>query len=37
MLVISPENMRVFREAGWSKARFREELDEALTVDGEAK
>lgn len=34
MLVISPENMRVFREAGWSKARFREELDEALTVDG---
>lgn len=34
LLVISPENMRVFREAGWSKARFREELDEALTVDG---
>ncbi len=34
LLVISPENMRVFREAGWSKARFRRALDEALTVDG---
>ncbi len=34
LLVVSPENMRVFREAGWSKARFREALDEALTVDG---
>ncbi len=34
LLVISPENMRVFRQAGWSKARFREALDEALTVDG---
>ena len=34
LLVISPENMRVFREAGWTKARFREALAEALTVDG---
>jgi len=34
LLIISPENMRVFREAGWSKARFREALDEAMTVDG---
>ena len=35
LLVISPENMRVFRDAGWSKARFRQALDaEALTVDG---
>ena len=34
LLVVSPENMRVFREAGWSKARFREALDEVLTVDG---
>lgn len=34
LLVVSPENMRVFREAGWSKARFREALDEALTVEG---
>lgn len=36
LLVISPENMRVFREAGWSKARFRAALDETLTVDGRA-
>lgn len=34
LLVVPPENMRVFREAGWSKARFRQALDEALTVDG---
>ena len=34
LLVISPENMRVFRDAGWSKARFRQALEEALTVDG---
>ncbi len=34
LLVVSPENMRVFREAGWSKARFREALAEALMVDG---
>jgi len=34
LLVVSPENMRVFREARWSKARFRKALDEALAVDG---
>ncbi len=34
LLVVSPENMRVFRDAGWTKARFRAALDEALTVDG---
>ena len=34
LLVLSPERMRTFREAGWSKARFREELDMLLTVDG---
>ena len=34
LLVLSPERMRTFREAGWSKARFREELDTLLTVDG---
>ncbi len=34
LLVISPENMRVFRETGWTKARFRAALDQALTVDG---
>lgn len=33
LLVISPEHMRVFREAGWSKARFREELDGHLRID----
>jgi hypothetical protein len=33
-LVISPEHGRVFREAGWSKARLREELDGLLTLDG---
>lgn len=33
-LVISPEHLRVFRDAGWSKARLREELDTLLTLDG---
>jgi hypothetical protein len=33
-LVISPEHGRVFREAGWTKARLREELDQLLTIDG---
>ena len=34
LLVVSPENMRVFRDAGWSKARFRQALDAALAVEG---
>lgn len=34
LLVISPEHMRVFRDAGWSKARFRAELDKRVTVAG---
>ncbi len=34
LLVVSPEHMRVFREAGWGKARFRAELDRRLTIDG---
>lgn len=34
LLVISPEHMRVFREAFWSKSRFRDELAECLSVDG---
>ena len=34
LLVVSPEHMRVFREAGWSKARFRAELERCLTIDG---
>ena len=36
LLIISPEHMRVFRGAGWSKARFRAELDKHTTVDGRA-
>lgn len=34
MLVISPEHGRVFRDAGWSKARLREELDRLLMLEG---
>ena len=34
LLIISPEHMRIFREAGWSKARFREELERHTAVDG---
>jgi hypothetical protein len=33
-LVVSPEHGRVFREAGWSKARLRQELDGLLALDG---
>jgi hypothetical protein len=32
ILVISPEHERVFREAGWDKARLRAELDELLLM-----
>jgi thiol-disulfide isomerase/thioredoxin len=35
MLVVSPEHARVFREAGWTKARLREELDALLLLDGD--
>jgi len=34
LLVISPEHMRVFRHAGWTKARFREELSKHLMISG---
>ncbi len=34
MLVVSPEHGRVFREAGWTKARLREELDQLLLLPG---
>ncbi|MEP6625065.1 MAG: thioredoxin family protein [Acidimicrobiia bacterium] len=34
MLVITPDHLRVYEEAGWSKARFREELDALLQIDG---
>jgi hypothetical protein len=32
ILVVSPEHERVFREAGWDKARLRAELDELLLM-----
>jgi hypothetical protein len=35
ILVVSPEHARVFREAGWSKARVRKELDVLLQIPGE--
>lgn len=35
MLVVSPEHSRVFTEAGWSKARLREELERLLERPGE--
>ncbi len=35
MLVVSPEHARVFIDAGWSKARLREELDKLLSFPGE--
>ena len=35
VLVVSPEHARVFREAGWDRARLRQELDEILTLDGD--
>jgi hypothetical protein len=34
VLVVSPEHARVFREAGWGKARLRQELDELLQLPG---
>jgi len=34
VLVVSPDHGRVFREAGWSKTRLREELDGQLTLAG---
>jgi hypothetical protein len=32
--VITPEHMRIFREAGWDRARVHTELDALLQVDG---
>jgi hypothetical protein len=34
LLVVGPEHARVFREAGWSKARLREALDALLLLPG---
>lgn len=35
VLVVSPEHSRVFIEAGWSKARLREELERLLQLPGD--
>lgn len=35
MLVMTPEHQRVLAEAGWSKERFRQELDPLLMLDGD--
>ena len=35
MLVVCPEHGRVFREAGWDRARLMAELEELLTLDGD--
>ncbi|MCF6744473.1 thioredoxin family protein [Blastococcus sp. KM273128] len=35
LLVVSPEHGRVFREAGWDRARLLAELEELLTLPGE--
>jgi hypothetical protein len=34
VLVVSPEHARVFREAGWDRARLHAELDALLQIDG---
>ncbi len=34
MLIITPDHLRVYEEAGWSKARFREELGALLQIPG---
>jgi hypothetical protein len=35
LLVVSPEHSRVFIDAGWSKARLREELEQLLQLPGD--
>ena len=34
MLIVTPDHLRVYEEAGWSKARFREEIGALLQIDG---
>jgi hypothetical protein len=34
LLVVSPEHGRVFRNAGWSKSRLKEEVDSLLQIPG---
>ena len=36
LLVVSPEHGRIFREAGWDRARLREELDPLLMLDADS-
>lgn len=34
LIILSPEHFRIYRDAGWSKARALEEFDEALRLPG---
>lgn len=34
LVVVSPEHMRVFRDAGWTRRRFLDELEPLLALDG---
>jgi hypothetical protein len=36
ILVMAPDHQRVFREAGWDKRRFYEEIDRLTTVDADS-
>lgn len=35
LVIVSPEHMRVFREAGWTRRRFLDELEPLLALDGD--
>ena len=35
MLILTPEHQRVLADAGWTKARFRDELEPLLMLDGD--
>jgi hypothetical protein len=35
-LVMAPDHQRIYREAGWSKARFKAEIDRLTTVDADS-
>jgi hypothetical protein len=36
VLVMAPDHHRVYREAGWTKARFKDEIDRLTTVDADS-
>lgn len=36
MLILTPEHQRVLADSGWSKQRFRDELEPLLVLDGDA-